>query len=127
MYTLSIHRNFIAQHFLTVDEAGAENELHSHQYRVELLIEGEELDANGYLLDIVDLSVQFDALIDQFRDKTLNELADFADLNPSLEHFSRILCEKMDDALYAPQVSAISIKLYEDDTAWAMYDIDRLE
>ncbi len=127
MYTLCIHRNFIARHFLTVDDAGAENELHSHQYRVELLIEGEELDANGYLLDTVDLSAQFDVLIDQFRDKTLNELPEFADLNPSIEHFSRILCQKMDEALYAPQVSAISIKLYEDDVAWAMYDIDRLE
>lgn len=127
MYTLSIHRHFIAQHFLTVPDSGPENELHSHHYRVELMVEGEELDSNGYLIDILDLQAQFDALLADFRDKTLNELPAFAGLNPSIEHFSRILCEQMDEKLYAPNITAISIKLFEDDVAWVMYDLDRLE
>lgn len=127
MYTLSIQRNFIAQHFLTVEDSGSENELHSHNYRIELLVEGEELDQNGYLVDIIDLNTQFDTLLEYFRDKTLNELPEFEGLNPSIEHFSRILCEKMDEALYAPNITAISIKLWEDTIAWVMYDLDRVE
>lgn len=127
MYTLSLQRNFIAQHLLTVEDAGPENELHSHHYRIELMIEGEELDDNGYLIDIIDLNTQFDTLIDRFRDKTLNDLPEFAGLNPSIEHFSRILCEQMDESLYAPNISAISIKLWEDAVAWVMYDLDRIE
>ena len=127
MYTLSLNRTFIAQHFLTNEDAGPENELHSHLYRVELMIEGEELDPHGYLVDILDLNVQFDALLDQYRDKSLNDLPEFAGLNPSIEHFGRILCEQMDKALYAPNVTAISIKLYKDTVAWVMYDLDRLE
>ncbi|NOZ71614.1 MAG: 6-carboxytetrahydropterin synthase [Chloroflexi bacterium] len=127
MYTLSIQRNFIAQHFLTVEDSGSENELHSHNYRIELLVEGEELDQNGYLVDIIDLNTQFDTLLEHFRDKTLNELPEFEGLNPSIEHFSRILCEKMDEALYAPNITAISIKLWEDTIAWVMYDLDRVE
>ncbi|NOZ48955.1 MAG: 6-carboxytetrahydropterin synthase [Chloroflexi bacterium] len=127
MYTLSLNRTFIAQHFLTDEDAGPENELHSHLYRVELMIEGEELDPHGYLVDIIDLNVQFDALLDHYRDKSLNDLPEFAGLNPSIEHFGRILCEQMDKALYAPNVTAISIKLYKDTVAWVMYDLDRLE
>lgn len=125
MYTLSIHRSFIAQHFLTVPNAGAENELHSHQYKAELMVEGEELNEYGYVVDIDDLNAQFEGLIADFRDKTLNEVDAFEGLNPSLEHFCRILCEQMDEALYAPNLTAISIKLWEDDIAWVVFDLER--
>ena len=86
------------------------------------MLEGEELDSHGFLLDIEDLKIQVDELITSFKDKTLNELPAFEDLNPSLEHFSRILCEQLDDALYAPNITAVSVKLWEDDIAWAAYD-----
>ena len=125
MYALSIQRYFIAQHYLTDEDAGPENEPHSHHYRVELMIEGEELDSQGYLVDIDELGAQFDGLLDEYRDKILNDLDVFEGLNPSVEHFSRILCEEMDERLYAPNVTAISIKLWENDDAWVAYDLER--
>lgn len=125
MYALSIQRDFIARHYLTVEDAGTENEPHSHHYKAELLVEGEELDSQGYVVDIEDLGAQFDGLIDEYRDKVLNDLDAFEELNPSIEHFSRILCEEMDERLYAPNVTAISIKLWENDSAWVAYDLER--
>ncbi|RME84207.1 MAG: 6-carboxytetrahydropterin synthase [Caldilineae bacterium] len=122
MYALAIQQDFIARRSASAD--GSATAL-SHRYRVELMVEAEELDQQGYVVDIDELQAQFEGIVDEFRDKTLNELPDFEGVNPSLEHFARVLCEKVDEALYAPQLSAISIKLWEDDTAWVAYDVER--
>jgi len=124
MYTLAIQRAFIAQHYHTA-EWDDQKKLKSFRYKVELMIESDELDHQGYIVDFDELGVQFDGVIDEFRDQTLSELPDFDGLNPSVEHFCRILCEKMDDALYAPNVTAISMKLWEGDNVWAAYDLER--
>lgn len=125
MYTLCCQRDFIAQHYLIGGDWGAENELHSHHYRVEVMIEGEELDHHGYLIDILDLEAQLEAVIAQYRDKTLNDLPGFEGLNPSLERFCRRLAEELNERLYAPNVTALSVKLWENPQTWAAYDLER--
>ncbi|NUQ38007.1 MAG: 6-carboxytetrahydropterin synthase [Caldilineales bacterium] len=123
MYTLAIRRSFIAQRLPAA--GGREGGLRSHHYLAEFMLEGEGLDSNGYLVDFEDLGVQVEAVIDAFRDQTLDEIDAFAGLHPSIELFSRILCQRLDDLLYAPNVAAISIKLWEDEQAWAAYDLER--
>ncbi len=93
MYTVAVKRDFVAQHFLIGGDWGAENEKHSHHYVVELRLHGASLDQHGYLVDIVDIEHHLDSLVDYYRDKTLNDLPEFAALNPSIEHFARILCQ----------------------------------
>jgi len=88
MYTTAVQRSFIAQHFLIGGDWGKENQPHSHHYVVELQLEGATLDRHGYLVDIVDIESNLEALVEQYRDRTLNELAEFAGLNPSIEHFA---------------------------------------
>jgi 6-pyruvoyltetrahydropterin/6-carboxytetrahydropterin synthase len=124
MYTLAIQREFIAQHYQT-DEWDDQKKLKSFRYKAELMIEGDELDQQGYVVDFDELGTQLDGVIDEFCDQSLSELSDFDGLNPSIEHFCRILCEKMDDALYAPNVTAISMKLWEGDANWVAYDLER--
>ena len=92
MYTVAVKRDFIAQHYLVGGDWGLENDLHSHHYAIELQLEGAELDQHGYLVDIVDIEKNLEALVDEYRDQTLNDLPAFKGLNPSIEHFSRILC-----------------------------------
>ncbi len=125
MFTISSQRQFIAQHYLIGGDWGAENELHSHQYRMEVMLEGEELDQHGYLIDLLDLEAQIDSLIARYKDKTINDLPPFKGKNPSVERFCRLLCEELNEALYAPSVTAISVKLWENAVAWAAYDLDR--
>ena len=125
MYTLAIQRNFIAQHFLVGGDWGAEGQWHSHQYKLEALLEGEDLNEHGFLIDIEEVKNHLDAIVGRFRDKTLNELDEFEGLNPSVENFSRIVCEALDERLDAPNVSAISVKLWVSEHAWAAYDLER--
>ena len=53
------------------------------------------LDKHGYLVDIVEIEAALNNTVGYFRDSMLNEKPEFAGLNPSIEHFSRIICEKL--------------------------------
>jgi 6-pyruvoyltetrahydropterin/6-carboxytetrahydropterin synthase len=119
MYVLAVQRDFVAQHYLIGGDWGPENQKHSHHYRVELQLQGETLDQHGYLVDIVDVEAHLDRLVAEYRDQTLNDLPAFAGLNPSIEHFSRILCEAMASRINAATLNAISVTLWENQIAWA--------
>jgi 6-pyruvoyltetrahydropterin/6-carboxytetrahydropterin synthase len=121
MYTVAVMRDFVAQHYLVGGDWGAENERHSHHYRVELQLEGPELDRHGYLVDIVDIETHLNALVAYYRDETLNDLPEFAGLNPSIEHLARILCRALAERIQASTLSAIALKVWENDIAWAAY------
>jgi 6-pyruvoyltetrahydropterin/6-carboxytetrahydropterin synthase len=124
MYTVAVKRDFVAQHFLIGGDWGAENAWHSHHYRVEVRLEGATLDRHGYLVDIVDIETSLAALVAYYRDKTLNELPEFAGLNPSIEHFARILCQALAGRVQAPNLSSITVVLWENEIAWAAYRQD---
>ncbi len=121
MYTVAVKRDFVAQHFLIGGDWGPENDRHSHHYVVEVQLEGSTLDQHGYLVDIVDIEHNLELLVAYYKDKTLNELPEFSDLNPSIEHFSRIFCHRLAERIQAPNLSAITLKIWENDIAWAGY------
>jgi 6-pyruvoyltetrahydropterin/6-carboxytetrahydropterin synthase len=60
-----------------------------------------------------------------FRDKTLNEIPEFEGLNPSLEHFARIFCQALSSRIESPNLSAITVKMWEDESAWAAFRQER--
>ncbi len=124
MYTLAVKRLFVARHFLVGGDWGKENQLHSHHYRVEVQIEGQVLNPHGYLVDIVALEAHLDEVVAYYRDQTLNELPEFAGLNPSIEHFARLLCQELLNRIKDP-LHALTVKVWEDDIAWAGYREER--
>ena len=121
MYGVAVKRDFEAQHFLIGGDWGPENDLHSHHYQVEVQLEGARLDLHGYLVDIVDIEIHLEHQIDYYRNMTLNDLPEFAGLNPSIENFARIICQSMAGEIEASNLSAITILLWENEIAWASY------
>jgi 6-pyruvoyltetrahydropterin/6-carboxytetrahydropterin synthase len=125
MYTLAVRRDFITRHFLIGGDWGPENLPNSHHYVLELQLQADELDQHGYLVDIVDVSRHLDELVAHFSEKMLNELPEFSGLNPSLEHFSRILATLLDARIQAPNICGLKVVLWENTSAWAAYDVER--
>ncbi|HYC19415.1 MAG TPA: 6-carboxytetrahydropterin synthase [Candidatus Bathyarchaeia archaeon] len=121
MYAVAIKRDFVAQHHLAGGDWGEENSNHSHHYKVELQLEGEELDCHGFLVDIVDLEAQLGALVRYYVNRTLNELPEFAGLNPSIERFAFILCDALSARIDTPAELIITVKIWENDNAWASH------
>lgn len=125
MYTLAVRRDFIARHFLIGGDWGPENEPNSHHFLVELRLWGKALNQHGYLCDIVDVEAHLDAEIDYFSEEMLNDLAEFDGLNPSIEHFARILAEKLNRRIQEENIIILEVVLWEDDSAWAAFRLDR--
>ncbi len=125
MYTVSIKRGLIAQHWLIGGNYGMENQPHSHHYQVEARLEGADLDEHGYLVDIVDIEANLEAILGRYRDRALNDLPEFSGLNPSVEHFARIVCQALARQTQAPNLSAITVRVWETESAWASFRQER--
>ena len=125
MYTLGVRRDFIARHVLIGGDWGPENQPNSHHYILELQVEGRELDQHGYLVDIVEVTRHLDEIVDYYKEQMLNDKPEFAGLNPSIEHFARILGTMLNERIRAENVTALKIVLWENDSAWAAYALQR--
>jgi 6-pyruvoyltetrahydropterin/6-carboxytetrahydropterin synthase len=121
MYTLGLQRDFIASHYLIGGDWGAENHLHAHHYKVEVILSGDTLDQHGYLVDLAALEEALDGCVAGFRDKTLNDLPEFDQLNPSIEQLARRIHQNLCRCLTVKGFTTIEIKLWENDFAWAAY------
>lgn len=125
MYRVAVRRAFVAQHYLIGGDWGAENQRHSHHYLLELELAGDALDQHNYLVDIVEIERQVEAACTHYRDQTLNDLAEFAGQNPSVELFSRRLADRFSAAIAAANIRAITVRLWENEIAWAAYTLER--
>jgi 6-pyruvoyltetrahydropterin/6-carboxytetrahydropterin synthase len=125
MYTLAVRRDFIARHYLIGGDWGPENFPNSHHYVLELQLSGDSLDQHGYLVDIVDVEKHLDELVVHYKEKMLNDLPEFAGLNPSIEHFSRILCLALNEKIQAANINKVKVVLWENEIAWVSYKIKR--
>ena len=124
MYTVAVSRGLIAGHYLIGGDWGAENEPHSHHYQVEVRLESAQLNEHGYLVDIVKIEAELQVIVDYFGDSMLNDLPEFEGLNPSIEHFSRIVCEKLLTAIKPPGTGRFSVRIWENESCWAACAMD---
>ena len=124
MYTLAVRREFIARHFLIGGDWGAENFPNSHHYVLELQLAGTELDQHGYLVDIVDVEKNLNEVVDYYKEQLLNDKPEFTGLNPSIEHFSRILATELNMRIQAKNIISLKVVLWEHENAWAAYQVE---
>lgn len=125
MYTLAVKRDFIARHYLIGGDWGPENFPNSHHYVLELQLSGASLDQHGYLVDIVDVEKHLDETVAHYKEQMLNDLPEFAGLNPSIEHFARIVTEQLNTKIRAANITRLTVRLWENEIAWVSYQLDR--
>ncbi|NJC96925.1 MAG: 6-carboxytetrahydropterin synthase [Anaerolineae bacterium] len=125
MYSLGVRRDFIARHFLIGGDWGAENYPNSHHYILELQLEGAQLDGHGYLVDIVEVEKHLDEIVNYYKEQMLNDKPEFAGLNPSIEHFARILATSLSERIKADNIAAVKVVLWENESAWAAFRVER--
>ena len=125
MYSLGVRREFIARHFLIGGEWGPENHPNSHHYILELVLEGKELDQHGYLVDIVDVEKHLDDVVGYYKEQMLNDKPEFNGLNPSIEHFARILASTLNERIKAGNITGLKVVLWEHANAWAAFQVVR--
>lgn len=121
MYSLAIQRGFTARHFLVGGDWGPENIPHAHHYLLEIEVSGPKLDTHGYLVDLVDMEKRVEDILTLYEDKLLNEQPSFDGLNPSIEHFARIIALDLQRNGGFSNLTALRVKIWENHQAWASY------
>lgn len=122
MFRLSVSRDFVAQHFLTVPDPGPEGEVHSHHFEVAVRFVGPELNEYGYLVDIDAVDAALDHLESRYRDVLLNDLPEFEGANPSVERFARVFGDRFVEHAPTDHPTRLTVKMWEDEDAWASHE-----
>ena len=84
MYRLMIKTSFAAAHNLINYQGDCEN-LHGHNWRVEVVVAAKELDKAGLGIDFKILKKQTNSLLDELDHKYLNDLPSFNNENITVE------------------------------------------
>jgi len=121
MYTVSVRRDFVARHYLIGGEWGDENNPHAHDYTVEIRLQGNRLNKQGFLVDIVEVEKQLNLEVGNYENAVLNDLAEFAGINPSLEHFAKVICSRLSVQFHDFGLSSLEVRLWESKKAWASF------
>jgi len=122
MYEISVDEQFAAAHNLR-DYHGKCEDLHGHNYKVRVVLEGKELDSTGLLYDFVHLKHVIQDVIHTLDHKYLNELEPFDKLNPSAENLARhIYDETSKHILKSPNAARVAgVTVWETETSAATY------
>ena len=107
MYEISVRAAFEAAHFIAGYE-GKCSRLHGHNWTVEAIVRGENLDSLGMLVDFSVLKAELNKILDDFDHRFLNELETFATENPTAENLAR----KVFRQLSASEIFPASVKLH---------------
>ena len=120
MYQVSIHTHFSAAHFLRNYKGKCEN-LHGHNWKVEVTVSSETLDDAGMAIDFTILKQKTNAIIQQLDHRHLNEISHFANLNPSSENIAAYIFNLLKEELKDTNVMLANVSVWESDTSRASY------
>lgn len=123
MYNLTIHTHFAAAHNLINYQGDCEN-LHGHNWKVEVSVSARELDDAGLAIDFKILKKETNKVLDNLDHKYLNDLDPFKNISPSSEHIARYLFEELTKVLNNENVSVNKVNVWESDYACASYSQD---
>ena len=126
MYNLIVDSHFSAAHQLK-GYRGKCASLHGHTWGVSATVRAGELDEIGMCLDFKKIARSLDEVVEQFDHRNLNELPEFATINPTAENISRIIFDKLSGKIDTEKVRLVSVTVAESDRYRVTYTLDGTE
>lgn len=123
MYHLMIKTSFAAAHNLINYQGDCEN-LHGHNWLVEVTVSARELDEAGLGIDFKILKKETKALLGKLDHKYLNDLEPFVNSSPSSENIGRFLFEALSQKLDNDNITVERVNVWESENACASYTRD---
>jgi 6-pyruvoyltetrahydropterin/6-carboxytetrahydropterin synthase len=120
VYELKIITQMACAHQLREFEGRCEN-LHGHNWKIEVFVTGEELEPNGILIDFKRVKTATEEVIDQLDHKFLNDVEYFRRVNPSSENIARYIFRALEQTLNNEKARVSKVTAWESDTACASY------
>jgi 6-pyruvoyltetrahydropterin/6-carboxytetrahydropterin synthase len=120
MYEVTIATGFSAAHRLRNYRGKCEN-LHGHNWKVEVTVRSESLDDTGLAMDFKELKGLTAEIMENFDHKNLSELPEFKEQNPTTENIARIIYEILEEKLNGRRAGIHKVSVSESETSRASY------
>ena len=120
MYEVTIIKSFSAAHMLAAIGGKCE-ELHGHNFRVEVTVAAPELNSSGILIDFRDVKKCLQEILDSLDHKHLNDLLFFNQINPSSENIAKYIWQEMKLKAKLAEVNVVRVKVWESENAAVTY------
>ena len=115
MYEIKVTSNFSSAHRLRGYKGKCEN-VHGHNWKVEVSLRGTKLNKLGMVMDFSDLKKKLQVITDELDHKDLNRIHYFQKVNPTSENIARYIHKRMNTK------GRLSVTIWESDTASARYE-----
>lgn len=120
MYKLKVETSFAAAHCLIHYQGDCEN-LHGHNWKVEVTVTAMELDKAGLGIDFKILKGETNTLLKTLDHKYLNELSPFIESSPSSENIASYIYHELAKKFNNGNVKLDMVTVWESDFASASY------
>ena len=122
MYEITIIKSFSAAHLLA-EIGGKCEELHGHNFKVEVTVAASDLSSTGLLIDFRVFKKWLDEILEDIDHKHLNIIPSFAGINPSAENIAKYICGKMELKVKTAKarVNVVRVKIWESENAAVTY------
>lgn len=121
MFEISVKGSFSAAHNLK-DIGGKCENLHGHNFTVEVCIRSEELTEQGVVIDFRELKSYLAEVLGALDHHFLNEITPFANHNPTSEHIARFIHNEMKKKFEDNKIRAhLRVHVWESETSRASY------
>lgn len=117
MYSLKVQGTFSSAHNLRGYKGKCED-LHGHNWIVEITVESDGLDHLGMVLDFKYLKKRLSAVLEEMDHKYLNKLAYFKKVNPTSENIAEYIYQKLQTKI--PLLKSVTV--WENSTSCATYE-----
>lgn len=125
MYEVMIQAEFSSAHALRNYRGKCEN-LHGHNWKIEIYVCGKSLDNTGLLVDFKELKTATKKVMDKIDHKVLNEIPPFDKAcNPSSENISRYVLEEVGTQINNQNRVVYKVSAWETPSTVATYQIPR--
>jgi 6-pyruvoyltetrahydropterin/6-carboxytetrahydropterin synthase len=124
MYELKVVTRFAAAHQLTIVGSKCEN-MHGHNWRIEVYVTGEKLNKAGVLVDFGEIKAHLAEVMKKLDHKFLNELDYFSDGNPSSENIAYFVARELQTKIDNTSARVSRVTAWESDDACATYIVGR--
>jgi 6-pyruvoyltetrahydropterin/6-carboxytetrahydropterin synthase len=122
VYEVTIKRSFSAAHLLK-EIGGKCEELHGHNFLVEVSVAAESLNSEDLLIDFRILKRWTDEVLEQLDHKYLNDVEYFKNSNPSSEQIARFLYERINEKSRQSNVTLSRVTVWESDNSRVSYSL----
>jgi 6-pyruvoyl-tetrahydropterin synthase len=129
VFSVTVRDHLMVAHSLRGEVFGPAQRLHGATYVVDATFRGDELDADGVLVDIGRAAEELRRVVAGLTYRNLDEEADLAGMNTTTEELARVVADRLATRVRARALgdaavglTSIVVTLHESHVAWASYE-----